>query len=122
MGRTVTVDAAGKVFESLLPRQLPLRPLKLLDPKLEHSSFSPHYRPDGAPNYTALLLHLPEFNSNPQVTRPKRSLLGEQSRGWWEGGWRLKASLHKKNTQVCSYVWWPDAAVIGVPHTFMGGF
>ena len=122
MGRTVTVDAAGKVFESLLPRQLPLRPLKLLDPKLEHSSFSPHYRPDGAPNYTALLLHLPEFNSNPQVTRPKRSFLGEQRRGRWEGGWRLKASLQKKIMNVCSYVWWPDAAVIGVPHTFMGGF
>ena len=53
---------------------------------MEHSRFSPHCRPDGAPNHTALLLRLPEFNSKPQVRRPKRSLLGEQSRGRWEGG------------------------------------
>ena len=97
------------------------RPLELLDPEVEHSCFSPHCRPDGAPNHTALLLHLPEFNRNPQVTRPKRSLLGEQSRGQWEGGWRLKAFVEEK-THVCSHVWWLDAAVIGVPLTFMGGF
>ena len=55
MARAVTVETTGKVFE---------RPLELLDPEGEHSHFSPHCRPDGAPNRTALLLCLPEFNSN----------------------------------------------------------
>ena len=89
----------------------PPRPLELLDPEAEHSRFSPHCRPDGAPNHTALLLRLPEFNRNPQVTRPKRSLLGEQTRGRWEGGWRLKAFVEEK-THVCSHVWWLNAAVV----------
>lgn len=34
-----------------------------------------------------------EFNRNLPVTRPKYSLLGEQNRGRWEGGWRLNQIL-----------------------------
>ena len=81
-------------------REAPLRPLQLLDPEVEHSSFSPRCRPDNAPNHTALLLHLPEFNRNPPVMRPNHSLLGEQSRGWWEGGWRLKSFVEEKDARV----------------------
>ena len=44
-----------------------LRPLELLGPEAEHSRFSPHCRPDGAPNRTALLPRLPELNRNPQA-------------------------------------------------------
>ena len=66
MGRAVTVESAGKVVERLFPWRLPTRPLELLDPEAEHSRFSPHCRPDGGPNHTALLLCLPEFNRNPR--------------------------------------------------------
>ena len=66
MGCAVTVETAGKVFEErLFPRVPPLRPLELLDPEGEHSHFSPHCRPDRAPNLTALLPCLPELNRSP---------------------------------------------------------
>jgi len=51
--------------------------------------------------------------------RPKHNLLGEQNRGWREGGWRLKALVEKK-TRMC--VWWPYAVVIGIAYVFMGSF
>ena len=68
--------------------------LNLLDPEGEHLQFSTHYRLIGAPQpHSPPPLPPSQLNGNLLVTKPKHSLLGEQNRGWWEGGWRLKVFL-----------------------------
>ena len=78
----------------------PLRPLELLDPEAEHSRFPPHCRPDGAPNHKALLLHLPEFNRNPQSWGQSTVFLVSRAEagGKGGGGWKL---LCRRKTKTC---------------------
>ena len=98
MGRAVTVDATGKVFERFLPWQLPKAPgvtglrggaLALL------SSLQARWCPQP---HSAVPLP-PSVQQKPPVIRPKCSLLGEQNRGQWEG-MEAESFCRRNNTHV----------------------
>ena len=113
------MESAGKVVERFLPGRLPEAP-GVTGPR-GGARFSPHCRPDGAPNHTDLLLHLPEFDRNPRSRGQSAIFLVSRAEPVGRGVEAESFFVEEKQRRVFP-VCWLDAAVIGVPHTFMGGF